>query len=195
MNLNVKEDVKKGKNESKSATELLTAKCAENYPLTKIREAGLHRSWPAVQRKAGVTQEPRSTSQREGGRRLRERGLHTHTDTDGEVAEVHAVCWTWPETAQGCAATATATRDGQEHGARPTTHSRRKATVCAHIHHTDCMTATEWAAGLREMRGPGQPPPLPTRSSPHPSAPIQGSAITRFPSMPCHNGYEVPRGQ
>ena len=96
VNLNVKEDVKKGKNKSKSATELLTAKCAENYPLTKIREAGLHRSWPAVKRKVGVTQESRSTSQGEGGRHLEEQRLHT--DTDGEVAEVHTVCWTWPET-------------------------------------------------------------------------------------------------
>ena len=70
---------------------------------------------------------------------------------------------------------------------------RRKAIVCAHIHHTDGMTATARAAGLRERKGPGQPPP--PRSSPHPSAPIQVSAITRFPSTLSHDSYEVPWGQ
>ena len=76
-NLNVKEDVNKGK--SKSATTLLTAKCEENYPLAKIWEAGLNRSWPAVKREAGATQESPAASQGEGGRSLWERRFHTET--------------------------------------------------------------------------------------------------------------------
>ena len=72
VNLNVKEDVKKGKNKSKSATTLLTAKCEGNYPLAKIREAGLNGSQPAVQRKAGATRG-------EGGRSLGEQRFHTGT--------------------------------------------------------------------------------------------------------------------
>lgn len=40
----------------------------------------------------GVSEhKPRGRREAPGEQRL-------HTDTDGEVAEVHTVCWTWPET-------------------------------------------------------------------------------------------------
>ena len=130
------------------------------------------------------------------GRREAPRGTEApHRHRRGGCWSAHSVLDLAGDWAQGCAVTATATRDDQEHGTQLITHLRRNVIVCAHIHHTDCMTVTAWAAWLREMRGPGQPPPPPTRSSPHPSAPIQVSAITRFPSMLCHDGYEVPWGQ